>query len=113
VPSAGATGAKVRDFVLTECVSGGHFVKHIGNDAVDASVLWLSTPLGVVGEDDPVMLATVEKIERDLVVEGGVSRYRADTYYGGGEWIILSATLAWYYARRGLLDKAQAYLNWV
>lgn len=111
--AAAAVGTAARELVLTECVANGHFVKHIGNVEVDASLLWLATPFGLVAEADPVMLATVAKIERELAVDGGVSRYRADTYYGGGEWIILSASLAWNRARVGRPDQARTYLDWV
>src|SRR5690606_17594236 len=107
--SAIAVATAARELVLTECVVDGPFVKHIGNPEVDASLLWLATPYGVVAHDDPLMLATVAKIENDLVAAGGVSRYRADTYYGGGEWLILSASLAWNLARRGNRDEADAY----
>jgi GH15 family glucan-1,4-alpha-glucosidase len=110
---AAATGDAARDVVLTECVVDGHFVKHIGNEEVDASLVWLATPFGLVAEDDPVLLATVAKIERDLVVDHGTSRYRADTYYGGGEWPLLSASLAWFHARGGRPDDAFAYLDWI
>lgn len=113
VPRTRAAGEAARALILSECVADGHFVKHIGNAEVDASLLWLATPFGVVAEDDPVMLATVEKIERDLEVDGGVSRYRADTYYGGGEWVILSASLGWYRARRGDLAGARVCLDWI
>src|SRR5690606_17950760 len=78
-----------------------------------ASLLWLAAPFGLIEVDHPVMLATVERIERDLLVDGGVSHYRADTYYGGGEWIILSASLAWYRARSGDLAGARICLDWI
>lgn len=110
---AAAVAAAARDLVLSECVVDGHFVKHIGNPEVDGSLLWLATPYELVAPDDPVMMATVATIERDLAVDGGVSRYRADTYYGGGEWLILSASLAWHRGRMGRRDEALRYLEWV
>lgn len=77
----------------------GHFVKFAGSPAVDASLLGLAVPYGVVSLDDPRMLATVEQIRQTLLREGGVHRYAADTYYGGGGWVLLSAWLGWYNKR--------------
>lgn len=74
----------------------GHFVKFSGSPAVDASLLGLAIPYGVVAPDDPRMLRTVEQIEQTILREGGLHRYAADTYYGGGAWILLSAWLGWY-----------------
>jgi GH15 family glucan-1,4-alpha-glucosidase len=46
------------------------------------------------------MEGTVQRIEADLVgASGGVHRYRADTFYGGGEWTLLTALLGQYYAQ--------------
>lgn len=113
VPGAAVPAAAARELLLSECVVEGRFVKHIGNPAVDASLLWLAVPFGFVEVDHPVMRATVAKVEEDLVVSGGVSRYAADTYYGGGEWVILSASLAWYRARSGDLVGARKCLAWI
>jgi GH15 family glucan-1,4-alpha-glucosidase len=103
----------VAAFVHEECVADGRFVKHVRNPAVDASLLWLSTPFGLVSEHDPLMRATVAEIERVLVVDGGVMRYAADTFYGGGAWVLLTAWLGWYHARAGDEARARACLAWV
>jgi GH15 family glucan-1,4-alpha-glucosidase len=42
-----------------------------------------------------------------------VHRYLEDTYYGGGEWLLLSALLGWHYASVGRLDAARAQLAWI
>jgi len=103
----------VRQFVLTRAVQDGHLVKYLGTDAVDASLVAASTPFGMFSPDDPIMRATVSKIERDLVHGGGTHRYALDTYYGGGEWTLLSAWLGWYHAEAGDLARARRYLAWV
>jgi GH15 family glucan-1,4-alpha-glucosidase len=59
------------------------------------------------------MGATVERIVVDLCRGGGAHRYAADTYYGGGEWILLTAWLGWHYAERGERERAEALLGWV
>jgi GH15 family glucan-1,4-alpha-glucosidase len=90
------TLAEIKAYILERFVCDGHFVKFSGETAVDASLLGLSVPYGVVAPDDPLMLATVAEIER-ILLDGGLHRYVADTYYGGGEWILLTAWLGWYY----------------
>jgi len=65
-------------------------------------MIWLTVPFGVLDVDDPVAAATVDAIRRDLVgTGGGVYRYRGDTYYGGGEWLLLASSLAWHEAASG------------
>jgi len=61
-----------------------------------------------------VMQATIQAIEADLHrPRGGVYRYKTDVYYGGGEWLILTAWLGWYYARAGKLNEAQTLKEWI
>jgi GH15 family glucan-1,4-alpha-glucosidase len=60
------------------------------------------------------MRTTVDQIEANLHrPQGGVYRYRADTYYGGGEWLLLAAWLGWYYAEVSEFSRAQSLLQWV
>ena len=82
-------------------------------DSVDASLLWAAVPYGVLDLDDPRMVSTVRAIERGLARGGGVRRYAADTYYGGGLWPLLTAWLGWYYCRTGDREKALGCLRWV
>jgi len=103
----------MQQFIFERAVMAGHFVKFAGSTAVDASLLGLATPYRVVRPGDPLMRATAAQIEADLRPGGGLHRYAADTYFGGGEWILLTAWLAWYYAELGETDKARAALAWV
>ena len=104
--------AKIRDVILTAGASGGRFTKALGVDNIDASLLGLSTPFRVVEPDDPRMVATVDCIQERLL-RGGVHRYPQDTYYGGGEWVLLAGWLGWYLAEVGRQDQAQALLSWM
>jgi GH15 family glucan-1,4-alpha-glucosidase len=108
-----ATLAPLRQFIFDQARVDGHWVKYAGSQAVDASLLGLATPYRVVRPGDPMMRATVARIEADLARDGGLHRYASDTYYGGGEWVLLTAWLAWYYAELGEAAKAQAALRWV
>jgi hypothetical protein len=38
----------------------------------------------------------VEQIELTILRDSGLNRYAADSYFGGGEWILLTAWLRWY-----------------
>ncbi len=89
---------------------------HVGpsiGDSVDASLLWAAVPYGVLDVNDPRMVRTVAAIERSLVSEGGVHRYAADTYFGGGQWLLLTAWLGWYHCRMGDMERALTCLRWV
>jgi GH15 family glucan-1,4-alpha-glucosidase len=60
------------------------------------------------------MQATVARIEADLRRKsGGLHRYAWDSYYGGGEWLLLAAWLGWYYSQTGQRARAQELLGWV
>lgn len=99
--------------VRARCVVDGVFVKAFGRRDVDASLVWLATPFELVVDDDPVFRRTLARIEDELLVDGGLLRYRADTFYGGGAWTLLTAGLAWHHARAGRVEGARALLAWV
>jgi GH15 family glucan-1,4-alpha-glucosidase len=93
------------------------WTKWTGSDAVDASLLWIAAPYALVHPAEPRFAATLARIEAELVsVDGGVHRYRADTFYGGGEWLLLTASLGRVYVRRdgrGDRDRALRCLAWI
>ncbi|MCX6035178.1 MAG: hypothetical protein NTV38_09415 [Chloroflexi bacterium] len=60
-----------------------------------------------------MMLTTIFQIEQTLVNGGGVHRFPADTYYGGGEWVLLTGWLGWYYTEIGKYDQARVMLEWM
>jgi GH15 family glucan-1,4-alpha-glucosidase len=91
----------------------GYLPKWLGGDAVDASLLALATPFQLLDPADSVMRATVTRIEAELVHDGGVHRYVRDTYYGGGEWLLLAALLGWHHFRAGNRAGALRELEWI
>ncbi len=103
----------IRQFLRERAVVDGHFVKFIGSNEADSSLLGLAVPYSAVEPGDPLMVNTVARIEHDLRRGGGLHRYASDTYYGGGEWLLLTAWLGWYYAATGELVKARAALHWI
>ena len=113
---------EIRKQLLAGAQALGHFVKFPDSPDVDASLLGLAVPYGVVAPDHPMMLKTVEQIESTILREGGLHRYAEDSYYGGGAWILLTAWLGWYYIELaskcpdwvpGLLPKIQMCENWI
>ncbi|MDD9268651.1 glycoside hydrolase family 15 protein [Paenibacillus sp. GCM10023248] len=113
--------ALIQDFILRHSVHDGRFVKSIQCvdelwkpvlTGVDASLIWLAVPFGVCQADDPLMVKTVETIENDLKHEG-IQRYVEDRYYGGGEWLILTAWYGWYQQALGNRSEAQRCLDWI
>lgn len=115
---ARATVERIKDFVLEHGVHDGHLIKQIrGEDVVDSSLLWATMPFGEHGllqPAEPLMRATAARIERDLLGQGGgVHRYLKDSYYGGGEWILLTALLGEYRASIGDRAGAIRCLTWI
>ena len=93
-------------------VHEGHLVKWLGSTDVDAALLAVAALYDVLPLDDPLVSATVAAIEADLA-HGGVHRYAADTFYGGGQWPVLAALLAGHHVRVGSHDRAWQLLDWV
>ncbi len=98
----------IKKQLLQNASETGHFVKFSSSPDVDASLLGLSVPYAVFAPDDPLMLSTISQIEQTILRDGGLHRYTADTYYGGGAWILLSAWLGWYYKQLAQLNPALA-----
>jgi GH15 family glucan-1,4-alpha-glucosidase len=110
---AGAAGA-VRDDLLARFAHDGRLGRGPDDPRVDGSLIWLGVPFGVLAEDDPVLAATIDAVERDLCGPGGgVYRYLGDTYYGGGQWLLLTSSLAWHHARTGNRGRAAELQAWV
>jgi len=95
VQEQGLTGdagrwAEVRDGLRREIdergvdAEHGYFTQHYGSTEVDASLLVLPQ-VGYCAPDDPRMLRTVEQIERTLLTDGFVRRYRTESGVDGLE----------------------------
>ena len=106
--------AKVRTALLSRFLHGDRFGRGPNDARVDGSLLWLGVPFAVLPLDDPHIRATVSAVRGDLYLPGGgVYRYLGDTYYGGGEWILLACSLAWHELRSGNRDAAEPIRRWV
>jgi GH15 family glucan-1,4-alpha-glucosidase len=113
-PEWRAEADQIRATLLERFVADGRFTRGPEDPRLDASLVWLGVPFGVLPLDDPILEATVEGIRRELLRPGGgVYRYLGDTYYGGGEWILLACSLGWHEARVGNLDAVASIREWV
>ena len=107
---------RVRDEIDAQGVAAaGHFTQFEGTDAVDASLLLLPT-VGFCAADDPRMLATVAEIERTLMPDGLVLRYRTDSGVDGlagteNPFLACSFWLVEQYAATGRLADAHALMD--
>jgi GH15 family glucan-1,4-alpha-glucosidase len=106
-------GETIRKFIREHGTANGRLIKSVGDHSVDASLLWLALPYRIVDVDDPLMIRTVQAIEEELRAGYGVHRYPADTYYGGGQWLLLSAWLGWYYVKTGRREEAEKIAAWI
>lgn len=104
--------ASIMELIRTEGVIDGHLSKWIGSAAVDASLAAVVGILDVVPASSDVGRATIAAIERDLTFDGGVHRYLGDTFYGGGQWPLLSCMLGLAHVRAGDPGRAHELLEW-
>jgi GH15 family glucan-1,4-alpha-glucosidase len=113
-PTLAAQADAVRDFVLQRGTVAGRLRKHLGTEQLDGSLIWAATPFRLLEPDHPIMRRTAEHLAESLVgPSGGLRRYLGDSYYGGGEWILLTAHLGWYWTEVGELGRARLALEWV
>ena len=92
----------------------GTFVRFPGDTRVDGSLLWLAVPFGLFDVDDPTYRNTLTRIREELLVPGGgLRRYLGDTFYGGSEWILLTATYGWACLASGDRHTAEQMLAWI
>lgn len=89
----------------------GYFVQHYGSIEVDASLLVLPQ-VGFCDPDDPRMLRTVEQIERTLLTDGFLRRYRTESGVDGLDgdehpFIACSFWLVEQYTTSGRVDEAR------
>jgi GH15 family glucan-1,4-alpha-glucosidase len=111
-PVDGADAVRAR--LLDTFVRDGRFRRGPVDDRLDGSLLWLAVPFGVLPAEHPLIGQTVAAARRDLAGPGGgIYRYLGDTYYGGGQWLLLTSSLAWHLARVGDREGAAAAQDWV
>ena len=106
---------EVKAEIYSHGVTDGHFTQYYGTSDVDASLLMLPQ-VGFCTPDDPLMLATVARIEEVLLQGGMLRRYRTSTNVDGlagseFPFVACSFWLVEQYASTGRLDEAHALMD--
>jgi GH15 family glucan-1,4-alpha-glucosidase len=113
LPEGPETAARIEEVAREGCVRGGVLRGALADDRLDSSVLACAVPFELFEPGDSLLDATVRALEEEGIAHGGVHRYTGDTYYGGGEWLLLAALLGSYFAAAGREQEARAQLEWV
>jgi GH15 family glucan-1,4-alpha-glucosidase len=110
-----AARKEIRESVLRDGYNAdrGAFVQYYGSDRLDASLLLIPL-VGFLPADDQRVVATVDAIQRELMRDGLVERYRADDENvdvdglppGEGVFLPCSFWLAAVLAKQGRYDEA-------
>jgi isomaltose glucohydrolase len=112
VAAAEATIAEIDQLIQAAGIHDGHLTKWLDGQAVDGSLLACAASFGIVAPGSPVAERTYDEVRRQLLAHG-VYRYRGDTFYGGGEWLILTAWLGLYESLTGREEESHARLAWI
>lgn len=107
-----AAVAAIDDLVAREGTADGHLRKWLGSTAVDGSLAAAIAPLGVIDAQGPVAARTLEVLDAHLTVDGGTHRYLGDTFFGGGQWPLLSCFLGLAHLAAGHRDRAEKLFDW-
>lgn len=104
--------AALRTLLLTEGVNEGHLIKWVGSTAVDGSLAAAIAPLGVIDSASELARRTIDVLEAHLTVDGGTHRYLGDTFFGGGQWPLLSCFLGLAHDAAGDTRRAGELFDW-
>lgn len=99
-------------YLKQNCLTSNGYIKSAGLDASDANLIGLCEPFNLVSWNDPDFQKTLLRIEKELMTPG-VHRFKTDTYYGGGEWVLLTAWIGCLYAKYGRMDDAIYLRKWI
>ncbi|MEX1078801.1 MAG: glycoside hydrolase family 15 protein [Homoserinimonas sp.] len=101
-----------QQLILDRGQSNGHLVKWLGASTVDASLIAVLYPLEVIAPTSELGLSTIAAVDAQLNAAGGVHRYLDDTFYGGGQWPLLSCLLGLAFSASGRTAQATEQLQW-
>jgi len=102
----------IRGLIATEGVLDGHLRKWLGSTAVDGSLAAAVSPLGFIDAGSDVGAGTIATIDAHLNVDGGVHRFLGDTFFGGGQWPLLSCFLGLAHLAAGDRAAAERLFDW-
>lgn len=102
----------IRLLVATEGSLDGHLRKWLGSTAVDGSLAAAIAPLGFVEAGSDLGAGTIAVLDAHLNVDGGVHRFLGDTFFGGGQWPLLSCFLGLAHLAAGDRAAAERLFDW-
>ncbi len=103
---------EVRKRMEQHFVRDGVMRKFADDDRVDASLAWAAVPHGAYEADEALVLRTVDRIVDELGAPG-IRRYIGDSYFGGGDWVLLTGLVAWQDAVSGNRARWEAGMRWM
>lgn len=107
-----AEGVAIHRLVSGRGTADGHLIKWLGSTAVDGSLAAAIAPLGFVDARSDIGRRTIDVLEAHLTVEGGTHRYLGDTFFGGGQWPLLTCFLGLAHLAAGDRDRASELFEW-
>jgi GH15 family glucan-1,4-alpha-glucosidase len=107
-----AEGVAIHRLVSGRGTADGHLIKWLGSTAVDGSLAAAIAPLGFVDARSSVGRRTIDVLEAHLTVEGGTHRYLGDTFFGGGQWPLLTCFLGLAHVAAGDRERASELFEW-
>ncbi|BCW82854.1 hypothetical protein NicSoilE8_05270 [Arthrobacter sp. NicSoilE8] len=109
---ASLTSGQIRRLIASRGTHKQHLTKWLGSETVDGSLSALIAPMNFIDPHSALAKSTIEAVEKQLTVNNGVHRYLDDTYYGGGQWPLLSCFLGLAHAATGNRTRAKEMLQW-
>jgi len=104
---------EIKKFIMNYQIYKGRLVKYTNDNEVDSSLIMCAIPFNVFNSNDLVMKKTISKIKSDLLLTKGLRRYKHDSFYGGGEWLILACLLGSYYLDINEIEKSKEVIEWI
>jgi len=107
---SGTSKNKLREWIMSNCIKSGYLVRYPESSEVDAALLTLPI-YGFLDVKERVFLNTLALIERDLLKDGFVKRYRKDFMGEAAHpFVLANVWLSRIYARLGRYDEARQLL---
>jgi GH15 family glucan-1,4-alpha-glucosidase len=109
---ATSIAAEIRQAIDQRGVVDGRLRKWFDGDGVDASTLALVAPMELLDASTELARLTVAEV-RNRLADPGVHRHPDDTYFGGGQWLLLTAMLGLGECALGDTALAESRLAWI
>lgn len=109
---AATSSAAIVELIRTEGTLDGRLRKWLGSTAVDGSLAAAIAPLEVIPATSPLGAETIRVLEAHLTVDGGVHRFLGDTFFGGGQWPLLTCFLGLAQLAAGDRARAEQLFAW-